>query len=140
MMRNIPNNYTRARLLEMIDGQGFAGRYDFVYFPIDFRTHAALGYSFLNLCTPEDAEAFRSCFDGFARWSLPSSKVCRVSWSEPHQGPQAHIDRYRNSPLMHESVPDEYRPAMFASGRRVPFPAPTKKVKPPRQGTERMLL
>jgi len=140
MMRNIPNNYTRAMLLRMIDSEGFAGRYDFIYYPIDFRTHAALGYAFLNLTTPEDAEAFRHRIDGFQRWRIPSSKICSVSWSNPHQGFESHVARYRNSPLMHESVPDEYRPAVFSAGQRIPFPAPTKRIKPPRQGTERMLV
>mmetsp|Transcript_57978 Transcript_57978/g.168177 ORF Transcript_57978/g.168177 Transcript_57978/m.168177 type:complete len:141 (-) Transcript_57978:116-538(-) len=140
MLRNLPNNYTRDDLLHMIDTQGFAGRYDFLYLPIDFRTHAALGYAFLNLVTPEDAEDFRKAVDGFSHWGLPSGKVCSVAWSSPHQGLRAHINRYRNSPLFHESVPDAYRPAVFSNGRRTLFPAPTKRVRPPRQGTERMLV
>ena len=28
-------------------------------------------------------------------------KVCQVSWSGPHQGFDAHVARYRNSPVMH---------------------------------------
>mmetsp|Transcript_5149 Transcript_5149/g.14739 ORF Transcript_5149/g.14739 Transcript_5149/m.14739 type:complete len:362 (+) Transcript_5149:149-1234(+) len=140
MLRNLPNNYTRAALLELIDREGFTGRYDFVYLPIDFKTHAALGYAFLNMVTPEDAERLRKRLDGFSRWSLPSSKVCNVGWSHPHQGLESHIARYRNSPLMHEAVPDAYRPALFANGARVAFPPPTKKIKPPRQGTQRMLV
>ena len=28
-------------------------------------------------------------------------KVCRVTWSGPHQGLAAHVERYRNSPVMH---------------------------------------
>jgi len=140
MMRNLPNNYTRDALTDLIDSEGFAGRYNFLYFPIDFRTHAALGYAFLNLVTPEDAEVFRQRLDGFSRWLLPSSKICSVGWSHPHQGLDSHIARYRNSPLMHEAVPDGYRPALFQGGVRIPFPPPTKKIKPPRQGTERMLV
>merc|ERR1712107_772988 len=140
MLRNLPNNYTRAMLLDLIDWAGFAGRYDFLYLPIDFRTHAALGYAFLNLVSTEDAERLREFFDGFSRWALPSSKVCSAAWSHPHQGYEAHVQRYCNSPLMHEAVPDAYRPMLFADGVRIPFPAPTKRIKPPRQGTERMLV
>jgi len=72
MLRNLPNNYTRAALLELIDREGFTGRYDFVYLPIDFKTHAALGYAFLNMVTPEDAERLRKRLDGFSRWSAMS--------------------------------------------------------------------
>jgi len=140
MLRNLPNNYSQVMLLELIDAEGFAGSYDFLYLPIDFRTHAALGYAFINLVSPGEAERLKDHFHGFWRWSLPSSKVCTAAWSHPHQGLDAHIARYRNSPLMHESVPDSYRPSLFQEGSRVVFPAPTKKVKPPRQGTERMLV
>mmetsp|Transcript_100101 Transcript_100101/g.250927 ORF Transcript_100101/g.250927 Transcript_100101/m.250927 type:complete len:372 (-) Transcript_100101:261-1376(-) len=140
MLRNLPNNYTRAMLLDLIDWAGFAGKYDFLYLPIDFRTHAALGYTFINLVSPEEAERLRKFFDGFSKWALPSSKVCSATWSHPHQGYEAHVQRYRNSPLMHEAVPDAYRPILFTDGVRVPFPPPTKKIKPPRQGTERMLV
>jgi len=140
MLRNLPNNYTQAMLLELIDQAGLAGKYDFLYLPIDFRTHAALGYAFVNLVSPEDAERLREFFDGFSGWALPSSKVCSAAWSHPHQGYEAHVHRYRNSPLMHETVPDTYRPILFADGVRIPFPPPTKKIKPPRQGTERMLV
>mmetsp|Transcript_111527 Transcript_111527/g.279290 ORF Transcript_111527/g.279290 Transcript_111527/m.279290 type:complete len:407 (+) Transcript_111527:64-1284(+) len=140
MLRNLPNNYTRAMLLDLIDSEGFAGKYDFLYLPIDFRTHAALGYAFINLVTPEDAVEFYNHLSGFSRWSLPSSKVCSAGWSHPHQGLEDHIARYRNSPLMHEAVPDSYRPILFSSGMRVDFPEPTKKIKPPRQGTQRMLV
>merc|ERR1711972_1259269 len=134
MLRNLPNNYTREALLKLIDSKGFAGRYDFLYFPIDFRTHAALGYAFLNLATPGDAKDFSNHLDCFSEWTLPSSKVCSVGWSRHHQGLESHIARYRNSPLMHGSVPDAYRPMLFSEGVRVPFPPPTKKVKPPRKG------
>ena len=33
--------------------------------------------------------------------------------------------------VMHESVDDLYRPAIFARGVRQPFPAPTQPVKAP---------
>ena len=31
-------------------------------------------------------------------------QVCQVGWSGPHQGFQAHVERYRNSPVMHKST------------------------------------
>mmetsp|Transcript_128434 Transcript_128434/g.411730 ORF Transcript_128434/g.411730 Transcript_128434/m.411730 type:complete len:303 (-) Transcript_128434:156-1064(-) len=140
MLRNLPNNYTRNMLLDLFNSEGFAGRYDFLYMPIDFRSHAALGYAFVNLVSHTAAEEFRHQFEGFSQWVLPSNKVCSAGWSHPHQGLESHIARYRSSPLMHEAVPDEYRPILFSNGVRTPFPAPTKKVKPPRQGTQRMLV
>mmetsp|Transcript_96551 Transcript_96551/g.251620 ORF Transcript_96551/g.251620 Transcript_96551/m.251620 type:complete len:467 (+) Transcript_96551:97-1497(+) len=132
MLRNLPNNYSRKMLLDMMDSEGFAGQYDFVYFPIDFRTHASLGYAFINLDSPSIVPRFWSTFDGYTNWALPSRKECFVSWCGPHQGYEAHVQRYRSSPVMHPVVPDEYKPVIFKNGVRVEFPPPGKKPRIPR--------
>lgn len=132
MLRNLPNNYNRAMVLAMLNEAGFEGCYDFLYLPIDFNSHACLGYSFVNLTDPSYAQPFWDKFDGFSQWILPSRKVCRVSWSGPHQGYDAHVARYRNSPVMHASVPDEYKPVLFSGGVRIVFPPPTKVPRAPR--------
>jgi len=134
MLRNIPNSYTRKKLLQLLDHHGFAGRYDFAYLPCDFYTDANLGYAFVNLVDSRAVEDLWVAFDGFVRWSLPTSKVCQVRWSGPHQGFEAHVERYRNSPVMHRSVPDQYKPVIFKDGVRKPFPRATKKVKAPTAG------
>lgn len=131
-LRNLPNNYTRAMFLSMLDNEGFAGAYDFVYLPIDFNSKACLGYAFVNLANPAHVQAFWQTFDGYAKWVLPSRKVCSVNWSSPHQGLEQHIERYKNSPLMHASMPDEYKPMLFKDGVRISFPAPTKAIRAPR--------
>mmetsp|Transcript_41204 Transcript_41204/g.123149 ORF Transcript_41204/g.123149 Transcript_41204/m.123149 type:complete len:97 (-) Transcript_41204:455-745(-) len=76
---------------------------------------------------------FWRIFDGYKKWMFPSAKVAHVSWSVLHQGLKAHIKRYRNSPLMHESVPDEYKPVLLSGGVRVSFPPPTKELAAPSQ-------
>lgn len=132
MLRNLPNRYTRAMLLEMLDEEGFAGKYDFVYLPIDFKTHNGLGYAFVDLSLPEHAERLRTHFTGFSRWCMQSDKICTVSWSHPEQqGLSAHINRYRNSPIMHGTVSDDWKPVVFSGGQRVPFPPPTRKLRIP---------
>eukprot|EP00932_Pfiesteria_piscicida_P008100 SRR837773.1840.p1 GENE.SRR837773.1840~~SRR837773.1840.p1 ORF type:complete len:141 (+),score=25.86 SRR837773.1840:2-424(+) len=132
MLRNMPNNYSQEMLLALLDAEGFAGQFDFLYLPVDFNTQAALGYAFINLVSPSVAAKFWETFDGFSRWAVPSRKVGFVTWSGPHQGLEAHVERYRNSPVMHSSVPDSYKPLVFEAGRRVEFPAPTKKPRVPR--------
>jgi hypothetical protein len=131
MLRNLPNNYTRAMVVELLDRQGFAELYDFVYLPIDLRSSACLGYAFVNLVEPGIVPGFWEKFQGFKNWAIPSSKVCYVSWSSPHQGFEAHVKRYRNSPIMHSSVADECKPAIFRRGARVPFPAATRPSRAP---------
>ncbi|CAE7943405.1 NLP2 [Symbiodinium necroappetens] len=99
MLRNLPNNYTRAMLLAMLDSEGFEGKYNFLYLPIDFQSRACLGYAFVNLVDPSYVAQFWAKFSGYSKWVLPSKKVCGVSWSGPHQGLEAHVERYRNSPV-----------------------------------------
>jgi hypothetical protein len=132
MLRNLPNNYSSTMLLDLLDSEGFKGHYDFVYLPIDFVTEASLAYAFVNLTTHEVAEKLRIAFQGFSQWIVPTKKRCIVSWSAPCQGLEDHIERYRNSPVMHDSVPLHFQPALFKNGVRVPFPPPSKKVRPPR--------
>lgn len=67
MMKNLPNSYTRSMLIEMIDNEGFSGRYDFLYLPMDFGRWANLGYAFVNLVDASSTAAFWRTFNGFAR-------------------------------------------------------------------------
>jgi len=140
MIRNLPNMYSRDDILALLVSRGFAGKFNFMYYPVDFQTHQALGYAFVNMRTPEDAERLSSSLEGFSQWHIRSGKVCSICWSQPLQGLEAHIAKYRNSPLMHELVPDAYRPLLFTNGERIAFPAPTKRIKPPRKGTQRLLV
>jgi hypothetical protein len=132
MMRNIPSQYKRAELLELLDQQGFHGHYDFAYLAIDFKTELNHGYAFINFVTTDSVKKFRAHFIGFTDWSVPSDKACEIYWSDTLQGIDAHIQRYRNSPMMHESVEDRFRPVLFKHGQRIPFPEPTKTIRMPR--------
>lgn len=133
MLRNLPNDYDRDMLLELLTSHGFGGCFDFVYLPIDFKKGANLGYAFINMVTHEDALNIHEKLSGYNGWALASSKVCEVAWGAPdHQGLQKHIERYRNSPVMHDEVPDKYRPMLFEDGKQIPFPAPTKTPRKPR--------
>merc|ERR1719343_678913 len=131
MLRNLPDGMTHRKLLELLDSHGFAGKYDFAYLPVSFDTLAAMDFAFVNMTTPEDAQSIRAHFEGF-RWHAPSTAACRVVWNDKQQGLSALVERYRNSPVMHESVPDECKPIILTGGRRVPFPPPTQKIKAPK--------
>merc|ERR1712190_278686 len=132
MMRNIPGEYARADLLGLIDQQGFNGLYDLVYLPVDFQTELNQGYAFINFTTAENAERFRDHFMGFSDWLVPSERICEVSWGDQSQGTDENVRRYRDSPMMHASVDDRFKPVLFHDGQRIPFPKPTKKIRAPR--------
>lgn len=129
MLKNIPNNYTREQLRSVLDAQGYARRYDFLYLPFDYRHEANLGYAFVNHTTRRSARHMVEHMEGF-RWRASSQKVCQLSWGEAAQGLKANVERYRNSPVMHEDVPDEFKPVDW--GVRVDFPPPTKRLCAPR--------
>lgn len=132
MLRNLPNTLSRDVLLGVLDRMGFLGQYDLAYIPVDFSTGTGLGYAFINMTSPAIVTRLWEAFDGFVQWSADNDKVCSVSWSDPHQGLAAHVERYQNSPVMHPEVPDEWKPALFMQGVRVDFPPPTKKLKAPK--------
>lgn len=130
MWRNLPNNYTRDGLLELMQQLGFEGAFDFFYSPIDFSSNALVGYAFVNFISTEEADRFYSQLHGFTKWTLKSEKVSEVTWSSL-QGLTHHIDRYRNSPVMHADVSDENKPVLMQDGKRIAFPEPTKKIRAP---------
>merc|ERR1711953_948498 len=133
MMRNIPSMYTRENLSELLNQQGFCASYDLMYLPADLQTELNHGYAFINFTSVDHFERFREHFTNFSDWIVPSDRVCEVSWSDAAQGIDDNIKRYRDSPLMHESVEDRFKPALFEHGQRIPFPEPTKKIKAPRR-------
>jgi len=132
MLRNIPNSYTRDALLGHFEEFGLQDCVDFIYVPMDFHRAAGLGYAFVNLTSNKDAFRAKEMFDGFCSWGTTSQKVCEVSFSYPLQGLDSHIEQFRNSCVMHESVPDSFKPGLFEGGIRQPFPMPTKQVPLPR--------
>lgn len=132
ILRSLPIECTRDVLLRILFDEGFGEAFDFLHVPVDFQTWAGLGYALVNFPTHEMALSVQAHFNGFARWPFPSDKVCEVAWNGPHQGLPTHIERYRNSPLMHFSVSEVYRPVLYEKGVRVKFPAPTARIRPPR--------
>jgi len=132
MLRNLPNNYSRDLVIQLLNEHGFAGKYDFLYFPIDFQTGCGLGFAFVNCITHSDACLVKGTLNGFQKWAIPSSKVCTVGWSgNDQQGLVANTERYRNSSVMHKSVPEASKPVIFKNGVRAKFPCSTKKLWPP---------
>jgi hypothetical protein len=131
MMRNLPNDYTRSMVLELLDSKGFQGCYDFFYLPMDFQRSSGLGYAFANFVTHAVAENARQVLQGFNTWRVRSQKILEVSWSGFSQGLGANIERYQNSSVWHSSVPVEFKPLLFVHGVPMAFPPPTKVIKQP---------
>lgn len=132
MWRNLPNDYSRDNLLSLIDDEGFAGSYDFFYAPYDFANNTSVGYALIHFVSIEEANRFFYHFQGFSICSLESGKLSEVTWSQPPQDLKGHIERYRNSPVMHRDVSDDKKPILLRDGSRIPFPVPTRRINAPR--------
>jgi hypothetical protein len=132
LFRNVLATSKRSDLCMLLNNQGFRGQYDFLYVPANFKTMLSFGYAFVNFVSGQAAEAARQYFNGYD-WSVQGeSSVLETSWSNPHQGYEIHVERYRDCPVMHSSVADEYKPIVLRGGVRIPFPVPTKRLIAPR--------
>jgi len=139
MLKNLPKGLSRSMLLDLLEQKGFANQCNFVYLPVEFTRRSCMGYAFVNFERPSMVLDFWSAFEGLTDWPAPSSKICKVTWSSPLQGLSEHVERFRNSPLMHNTVPDECRPILLRSGVRMTFPSPTKTLRAPRPRASRSM-
>jgi hypothetical protein len=133
IVKKMPKAFTREMLMSLLDTHGFKGKYDFLYVPVEFERKVSTGCAFINFIDNDSAELFKQRFHGFRKWGVQCGhkKQAEITWSETCQGREAHIERYRNSSVMHESVPDQFKPVLFVNGVRVTFPAPTRALRAP---------
>lgn len=85
---------------------------------MDFKKGKVFGYAIINFVSNDSAEQANSHFGA------------NIDWSDSHQGLDELIQRYRDSPIMHPSMPEPSKPIMFSNGLVVPFPSPTKEIEP----------
>ncbi|RLN35290.1 hypothetical protein C2845_PM03G04200 [Panicum miliaceum] len=91
MIRHLPNDFTKMRLMAIIDEHcfmenekiapgGVKSEYDFLYVPIDFRTMANKGYAFVNMTSPDAARRLWEHLHGH-RWEVRRcGKTCAVDY------------------------------------------------------------
>jgi hypothetical protein len=126
MLRNIPNKYSQAMLVEQLH-KGYKGDIDFLYLPVDFKNKCNVGYCFLNFRSPEACARFVSEFHGMeSRIKLPgfnSKKVCEVSPARV-QGCEGNVRRLRSSPVISQLLDKpEWMPQLFdEQGTPLAFP------------------
>lgn len=98
MIKNIPNKYTQAMLIQAIDFH-HPGCYDFLYLPIDFKNKCNVGYSFINFVDHRFIPAFYQEFDGKTWERFNSSKICALSYARI-QGRAALEKHFQSSSIM----------------------------------------
>eukprot|EP00747_Dinoflagellata_sp_TGD_P098770 gnl/TRDRNA2_/TRDRNA2_167545_c2_seq1.p1 gnl/TRDRNA2_/TRDRNA2_167545_c2~~gnl/TRDRNA2_/TRDRNA2_167545_c2_seq1.p1 ORF type:complete len:343 (+),score=55.55 gnl/TRDRNA2_/TRDRNA2_167545_c2_seq1:73-1101(+) len=116
MLRNIPNRYTQATLLQEIDKLGFEFAYDFFYLPMDTHNRTNVGYAFINFCTNVDYRKFTDRFTNYKFKTHPSGKIAKVSPAHM-QGFRENILHFSNRAVTLSTKP-EYRPVVVCGGLR----------------------
>lgn len=126
MLQGLNLRMDRDELLVALNASRFRGRFDFIYVPCDFNTWQPQGFGFINFARHVDAEQFRL--------QPPASlgADARTLWSDKEQGLAENVGRYRNSPVMHPTVPERSRPSLVHMDSLVALPHPTRQIKAPK--------
>jgi hypothetical protein len=137
VLQNLPKSFMRDELLELLQEEGLQEDIDFLYVPVDLLSKSNYRFAFLNFATHKAAKDFMKNIRGFRSsqgWEIAGeeSAALEVSWCEGIQGLHKYVERYRNSRIMHWRIDDEYKPALYKNGKRIPFPQPTKDLRLPR--------
>ena len=80
IIKNLSYKTTQERLIALLS-KAFAGRFDFVCVPVDFRTGGTFGYGFVNLRRAADALPFYQRFHGFRPPGSRSAKSWLVAYA-----------------------------------------------------------
>jgi hypothetical protein len=119
MIRNIPLRFTPSTFRELVDAEGYSGRYDYLYMPMDFRSHRSLGYCFINFYEPKWASDFTCKFANRMFPSTNSDKVLAIS-AATRQGMLANVASFKQSTLR-QMPKSEFRPLVGILGELVPL-------------------
>ena len=121
IMSHDPRNVDRAMLMEFLERQGLLFQIDCLYLPIQIRNNMNNTYAILGFTSPVVA---RKCMDmsGVVSWGTDAAHVVAVEPAIKFSDCESFIARFRNSPMMHNLVPDEFKPILLRDGVRIPFP------------------
>jgi hypothetical protein len=138
IIRHLPKSCKLAEVLNALNAEGFQGFYDFVHVPVDFVSEMSLGYALVNFVDAAKSMLFLNNLqrikesNAWVPHCIFSDEQCHADFSTELQGLKAQVERYRNSSVMHASVPQGYKPALFRNGWQVAFPPATQRIKAPR--------
>jgi hypothetical protein len=132
LLSNLPAKLTQETLIEVLDKEEFCAFYDFVFMPVDLCTGLNQSYCIVNMTEHSHGLALADKLHGRTKWGVDSEELaCEVTWCVNGQGLDCLIQRYRNTSENHDSIPEEYRPQLFANGWPKQFPRPSVQVAAP---------
>jgi hypothetical protein len=79
MIRHIACRYTQDDIASFLNEAGFAGKYNWVYLPLNPQKTANLGYVFVNFVSPETLDECRDLLDNQVFGPSQTTKRCQVT-------------------------------------------------------------
>lgn len=131
VLKGLPSACTREMLRGLLDLMGLGQCYDFMYLPVNFKTWRFFRYGVVNFATGSDALRALALLRGRVCWPGAEAAELHAEWYGKAQGLAAHVQQYRDSPVMHHTVPDDFKPILLQRGVRVTFPPPTAVILAP---------
>ena len=104
MIKNIPNKFTREKLLGLID-KNFEGAYDLFIMPKDGNKNRNFGYAFVNFISSYYLPYFYYMFNGKKWTDTNSKKICEITYSKI-QGRHELISHYPNKIIFFNDILD----------------------------------
>mmetsp|Transcript_56189 Transcript_56189/g.105347 ORF Transcript_56189/g.105347 Transcript_56189/m.105347 type:complete len:316 (-) Transcript_56189:62-1009(-) len=126
MIRNLPFDFTRTSLRNLLQNLGLLEMLNFLYLPLRGKDGASLGYAFLNAVNLGAVAKIVRCLHGMTQPGS-ASQESRLAIQANIQAPNlpALIAKYRNSGVMHNDVPRSMKPVLLRDGVEIQFPPPT---------------
>jgi hypothetical protein len=75
MVCNLPNNRHAEDVLEVLEGLGYSGKYDYFYLPVDRHCMCNKGYGFVHFMRIHDAYSFMERLEGYRFDHTSSTKA-----------------------------------------------------------------
>ena len=102
MIKNIPNKFTKEKLLGLID-KNFEGAYDLFIMPKDGNKNRNFGYAFVNFISSYYLPYFYYMFNGKKWTDTNSKKICEITYSKI-QGRNELISHYPNKIIFFNDI------------------------------------
>jgi hypothetical protein len=79
MIRHIACRYTQDDITSILNEAGFAGKYNWIYLPMNPQKNANLGYVFVNFVSPQSLDECRELLDDQIFGPSQTTKRCQVT-------------------------------------------------------------
>jgi hypothetical protein len=79
MIRHIACRYTQDDIASFLNEAGFAGKYNWIYLPLNPQKTANLGYVFVNFVSPQNLDECRDLLDNQVFGPSQTTKRCQVT-------------------------------------------------------------